>query len=294
MASQLRCKKDADIVAVKFKLSSRHPVFDICDMYAKADMYGLGAGIYPKDKLPPLPVHPHCLCRYVEVIEGEVDMQQQRDQVREAGDKWLNSLPESRRAQVLGRKGLKAWEDGKDWRKYMRGYAELREVKGRLSGIKLQLHAGKKSDEELMAENLLPPTDEFIESIAKMYGMTYTKGKKGEDRFYYDDGAPIYPLNDGAVGDVQVITLKAGSGLVDRYGRSSGRYLSPEGTPIEQRSLSKDAKKQTYHVYKVIRDIENVEEGLIAPWFNDPGGGIQYRLPKTIDELSGYLKEVDK
>ena len=289
-----KMKKDADIVAVKFKLSSRHPVFDICDMYAKADMYGLGAGIYPKDKLPPLPVHPHCLCRYVEVIEGEVDMQQQRDQVQEAGNKWLNSLPESRREQVLGRKGLKAWEDGKDWRKYMRGYAELREVKGRLSGIKIQLHAGKKSDEELMAENLLPPTDEFIESIAKMCGMTYTKGKKGEDRFYSDDGAPIYPLNDGAVGDVKVITLKAGSGLVDRYGRSSGRYLSPEGTPIEQRSLSKDAKKQTYHVYKVIRDIENVEEGLIAPWFNDPGGGIQYRLPKTIDELSGYLKEVDK
>lgn len=35
-------------------------------------------------------------------------------------------LAESRRAQVLGRKGLKAWEDGKDWRKYMRGYAGLR------------------------------------------------------------------------------------------------------------------------------------------------------------------------
>lgn len=127
-----KMKTDADIVAVKFKLSSRHPVFDICDMYAKADMYGLGAGIYPKDKLPPLPVHPHCLCRYVEVIEGEVDMKQQRDQVREAGDKWLNSLPESRRAQVLGRKGLKAWEDGEDWRKYMRGYAGLREMKSRL------------------------------------------------------------------------------------------------------------------------------------------------------------------
>lgn len=127
-----KIKDDADIVAVKFKLSSRHPVFDICDMYLKADMYGLGAGIYPKDKLPPLPVHPHCLCRYVEVIEGEVDMQQQRDQVQEAGDKWLNSLPESRRAQMLGRKGLKAWEDGEDWRKYMRGYAGLREAESRL------------------------------------------------------------------------------------------------------------------------------------------------------------------
>lgn len=137
-----KMQKDADIVAVKFKLSSRHPVFDICDMYAKADMYGLGAGIYPKDKLPPLPVHPHCLCRYVEVIEGEVDMQQQRDQVREAGDKWLNSLPESRRAQVLGRKGLKAWEDGEDWRKYMRGYAGLRETESRVFELILQFHAG--------------------------------------------------------------------------------------------------------------------------------------------------------
>lgn len=142
-----KMKKDADIVAVKFKLSSRHPVFDICDMYAKADMYGLGAGIYPKDKLPPLPVHPHCLCRYVEVIEGEVDMKQQRDQVREAGDKWLNSLPESSRAQVLGRKGLKAWENGEDWRKYMRGYAGLREAENRLQMYKpVELSKKAKAD----------------------------------------------------------------------------------------------------------------------------------------------------
>ena len=139
-----KMKTDADIVAVKFKLSSRHPVFDICDMYAKADMYGLGAGIYPKDKLPPLPVHPHCLCRYVEVIEGEVDMQQQRDQVREAGDKWLNSLPESRRVQVLGRKGLKAWEDGEDWQNYLRGWQRLGKQESRLFEILLQLHADEK------------------------------------------------------------------------------------------------------------------------------------------------------
>lgn len=164
-----KMKTDADIVAVKFKLSSRHPVFDICDMYAKADMYGLGAGIYPKDKLPPLPVHPHCLCRYVEVIEGEVDMQQQRDQVREAGDKWLNSLPESRRAQVLGRKGLKAWEDGEDWRKYMRGYAGLREVKSRLSGIDTRnmANGGRKSKFIKLTET----EKDFIIKEAKAIGI---------------------------------------------------------------------------------------------------------------------------
>ena len=245
-----KIKDDADVVAVKFKLSSRHPVFDICDMYAKADMYGLGAGIYPKDKLPPLPVHPHCLCRYVEVIEGEVDMKQQRDQVREAGDKWLNSLPEARRAQVLGRKGLKAWEDGEDWRKFMRGYAGLREAESRLSGIKLQLHAGKKSNEELMAENLVPPTDEFIESIAKKYGMTYTKGKKGEDRFYSDDDEPIYPLNDGFIGEPKKITLKAGSIVLDRYGGEKGTFVATYGTALEMRALPRGSRKNTeYHIY---------------------------------------------
>lgn len=283
-----KMKTDADIVAVKFKLSSRHPVFDICDMYAKADMYGLGAGIYPKDKLPPLPVHPHCLCRYVEVIEGEVDMQQQRDQVREAGDKWLNSLPESRRVQVLGRKGLKAWEDGKDWRKYMRGFSGFREAESRLSGIKNQLHAGKKSNEELMAENLVPPTDEFIESIAKKYGMTYTKGKQGEDRFYADNGKAIYPPNNGAVGKEQKVILKVNT-IIDRFGGNYGYYTSPEGTALEARALDKGARaKNDLHKFKVVKELP-CYESRVAPWFNQKGNGTQYRLFKSIDEL---LKEV--
>ena len=49
--------QDDDVVAVKWKLSSRHPVFDVCDMYSKANMYNLGSGIYPKSKIPT-----HCLC----------------------------------------------------------------------------------------------------------------------------------------------------------------------------------------------------------------------------------------
>ena len=66
--------------------------------------------------------------------------------MRTAGDKWLNSLPESRRAQVLGRKGLKAWEDGEDWRKYMRGYAGLREAESRLSDLSAGAISGALND----------------------------------------------------------------------------------------------------------------------------------------------------
>lgn len=279
-----KMKTDADIVAVKFKLSSRHPVFDICDMYAKADMYGLGAGIYPKDKLPPLPVHPHCLCRYVEVIEGEVDMQQQRDQVQEAGDKWLNSLPESRRAQVLGREGLKAWNAGEDWRKYMRGYAGLREAESRLSGIKHQLHAGKKSNEELMAENLVPPTDEFIESIAKKYGMTYTKGKKGEDRFYSDDGKPIYPPNNGAIGKEEKTVLPKGT-VISRYGPNRGVFVSPAKTSLEERALPKNTReKNELHTFVLKNDV-TCYKSIVAPWFAQKGGGVQLRFTNSLQEL---------
>ena len=70
-------------------------------LYHQTIMKSSILSLLPSTKsLPPLPVHPHCLCRYVEIIEGEVDMQEQRDQVREAGDKWLNNLPESRKVVV--------------------------------------------------------------------------------------------------------------------------------------------------------------------------------------------------
>ena len=95
-------------------------------------------------------------------------MQQQRDQVGAAGDKWLNSLPESRRAQVLGRKGLKAWEDGEDWRKYMRGYAGLRVAESRVFELMLQFHA----DEILQANKdngIIRTTDRKISFLPHIY-----------------------------------------------------------------------------------------------------------------------------
>lgn len=42
-------------------LSSSHPVPDVCDDLASADLYGLGPGCYPAGDEPALP-HPNCLC----------------------------------------------------------------------------------------------------------------------------------------------------------------------------------------------------------------------------------------
>lgn len=63
---------DPDCVAFKWKLSSCHPCDDICDLYARADLWGMGEGIFPKDKLPKLPVHPNCMCRVVPIFHGSM------------------------------------------------------------------------------------------------------------------------------------------------------------------------------------------------------------------------------
>lgn len=40
---------DSDCVAFRWKLSSRHPYDDICDLYARADLWGMGEGIFQND-----------------------------------------------------------------------------------------------------------------------------------------------------------------------------------------------------------------------------------------------------
>ena len=40
---------DPDCVAFKWKLSSRHPCDDICDLYARADLWGMDEGSFQND-----------------------------------------------------------------------------------------------------------------------------------------------------------------------------------------------------------------------------------------------------
>jgi len=54
---------------MKWVLSNTHPVTDICDELAAADLYGLGAGVYSPGEEPPMPAHPNCLCTLVPIHE---------------------------------------------------------------------------------------------------------------------------------------------------------------------------------------------------------------------------------
>lgn len=55
-------------------------------------------------------------------------------------------------------------------------------------------------------------------------------------------------------------------------------------------------KEKPHYLYEVIKPIAGVESGKSAPWFGEPGGGLQHELPKSIDELieEGYLKREKK
>lgn len=145
-----------------------------------------------------------------------------------------------------------------------------------------------------MYYNFAPPTDNFIAELARKQGLPYTKGKTGEARFYADDGRPIYPSNDGAVGVIVTVTLPAGD-VLTRYGAPTGRYVSPDGMTFEQRALPSTTREGDFHVYRVARAIDGVQQGKIAPWFGRLGGGIQYKLPDRIIHLmeASMLHEVD-
>lgn len=51
--------------------------------------------------------------------------------------------------------------------------------------------------------------------------------------------------------------------------------------------------QKPYSVFEVVKPIE-VKSGVVAPWFNQQGGEIQYQLPKTVDELldDGIIRRI--
>lgn len=105
-------------------------------------------------------------------------------------------------------------------------------------------------------------------------------------------GSIIWPPNRGFDGEVVIETLKPGT-RIDRYGFEGGTFVSPEGIPYPSRALAPGTEKKPYNVYEVIKPIE-VQAGKIAPWFNEPGGGIQYELSISVKKLieDGFIRRV--
>ena len=78
------------------------------------------------------------------------------------GDEWLKTLPKQEQYKVLGLNGLKAWQNGADWRNYARNYS-TEYAKTRLKDL-----------------NIKPKNDiikEKIEELAKKYKIKFEQVK---------------------------------------------------------------------------------------------------------------------
>ena len=113
----------------------------------------------------------------------------------------------------------------------------------------------------------------------------------------------FYPPGQGfESGTRQLIEFPKGMNI-DRYGGffqngkfiDLGNYASPAGTPFHMRSLQLVKQKSPYSVYKILKPFK-AEGGKVAPWFGQPGGGTQYLLPDTVENMvkQGYLKLIKR
>ncbi len=110
-----------------------------------------------------------------------------------------------------------------------------------------------------------------------------------------------WPPNWGAI-TLKIVTLDTVV-LIDRYGgyytadstfHDKGKFVCKKGVPFAKRALPTSTLKSPYRLYKIIKPIPAVKRGQIIPWFNEPGLGIQYELPYSIDDLKsgGYIVQV--
>ena len=148
----LKWDNNDDCIAYQWRLSGRHPRYDICDLYAKANLYGMGPGIFPKDKVPRLPAHPHCMCFLKPVIRGMINNEEPIDRVEEGGREYLDSVSLHHRQMLLGVHGVKDVMGGKvSWTQKARGYGG-KKIDSRLSPNESRSDIlKKKTFEELKA-----------------------------------------------------------------------------------------------------------------------------------------------
>ena len=94
---------------------------------------------------------------------------------------------------------------------------------------------------------------------------------------------PYYPPNDGFAGIPQKITLEVGT-MLQRTGSLYGSFVAPAGTPSQMLALPYDKIGQV-PVYLQVQQPLQVLAGKVAPWFGQMGGGTQYVLNSSVQQL---------
>ncbi|ORB60166.1 hypothetical protein BST43_03650 [Mycobacteroides saopaulense] len=95
--------------------------------------------------------------------------------------------------------------------------------------------------------------------------------------------------------------------ILGRFGYPGGEWLAPEGTPFAKLSLPPDSAIKPYFEYAVSDPTKlppgwRIEQSQVAPWFNQPGMGPQYRViappgqEASVDALAryGFLERIGR
>lgn len=132
----LMSKDDEDVIGYVWNLDASHKITDICDVHAKGN-FGLGVGVFPKDKLPPIPAHPSCICYLTEVIiddENPVDLD--KFNYTKGGNALINKLPAKQQNVILGSKERgKAFRKGESWDKAIVGEPVPQDIQTRFDNV---------------------------------------------------------------------------------------------------------------------------------------------------------------
>jgi hypothetical protein len=101
-----------------------------------------------------------------------------------------------------------------------------------------------------------------------------------------------FPQRDGFAGRPRTIVLRAGT-VIDRFGQPGGNFVAPADASYMGRAVPYDRLKMPYYRYEVVRPLR-VQAGKAAPWFDQPGGGIQYKTGERVQVLveRGYLRQI--
>jgi hypothetical protein len=96
-------------------------------------------------------------------------------------------------------------------------------------------------------------------------------------------GKVSWPPNNGFDAAPYEQTLDPGS-RIDRFGSEGGSFFSPKGELFAARALPYVCSQMPYTVY-VIKQPVVVMAGKAAPWFGEPGGGVQYQTSEPAYKL---------
>jgi hypothetical protein len=154
---------DSLIIGFGWRLSSRHPRVDVCDFHAKVDHYGMGAGNYPKDKMPPHPAHPFCTCNLVVIYKGKATPGKFDP---EAGAAWLKAQDARALREMLGIDNVTAFAQDGQWQKRLRHWQGHKDPKPRtkvLELLKSDLQQGK--DNGIIRKNMADKAEQIRKQV---------------------------------------------------------------------------------------------------------------------------------